>query len=53
MKYKEIAKYLDLSIKTVEKHMSLAIKRINENLTPRIRKEFMGTESVENSSKED
>lgn len=34
LKYKEIAKVLDISIKTVEKHLSTALKYLNENIKP-------------------
>jgi RNA polymerase sigma-70 factor (ECF subfamily) len=42
MKYKEIAQYLDVSLKTVENQMGIALKKMREELSPYLTKEFMG-----------
>ncbi|MCG8305858.1 MAG: RNA polymerase sigma-70 factor [Cytophagales bacterium] len=42
LKYNDVAKLLDLSVKTVETHMGLALKTLHENISKYERGEFVG-----------
>jgi RNA polymerase sigma-70 factor, ECF subfamily len=42
LKYRQIAEYLDISVKTVENQMCIALDRLRKDLEPYLTREFLG-----------